>query len=305
MYSLSDTKNVRGLSINRFCRDYLVSPNTADMYMGKNPYILYRHYQAALLLNVLLAIGSYALVGFDLLGLSICFVSSDIVLCLFDRLLLSGKKECSISDVLKQKNYVDKLNKDLDFAYLKTLRSVSGDEPATSIALDWFNSRVQRERQHLKMLEQQALEVKPKEDTKLSKDYEDKMAYITDVCDRLEDLQRVFIYMAGLTESLESLSELLKAKPAALGQVPYKMYVYLDELQKVANQILDIDTDNKEYYKDQLQKVTKLLQEQVEEYISAVKRYDERDIEVSLNVLLSELKACKDGEERVHNENNI
>lgn len=288
------SNSTRKLDIDSFCRYYIIA-GTNEAYVGLYPCLLYKHNIRSIIINFILAVVACYITNLDLFWFVVCFVLTDIVLLFIDYVVFSRRKRCSIKDILKQKQYVDKLKSEYDRGYEITVNNVDTGTTSTQRAFDLFYENIVKENQYLETLENQVLMAEAKSNTKLSKDYEDKQKYIKDVCKRFDILSSDFACAGSLSMSLKKLSEVLETKPAALQQIPYKVYMYLDELQKVANQILGLDSDNRDYYVAKMEDVAKLLDSQINDCIEAVNNFEAKDIEVTLNVLLSELKGLKNG----------
>lgn len=285
------------VDINNFCDKYILDEKATNYYIGKNPFMLYKHYKMSVLLNIVTAIVLLFIVRLNFYKYTLCFIIFDVLLCGLDLLLFSKDKVHKYDDVVKQRNFVKKLEKEYDKDYDRTINNVEGDSYETQIAFEKFYARIVFEKMHLDTLLKHAEEIEVKTSAKTSKDYEDKLEYFNDMYTVIRVLSKDFNFIEPLYVAVGKLVEILKKKPEGVTQISKSVYIYLDELKRVSYQILDLAVVDREQYIEQFKKISNLLTEKIEAYIEHISRMESTNIEVSLSVLLSELQSKEGGEE--------
>lgn len=153
---------------------------------------------------------------------------------------------------------------------------------------------IRRYKEEKKKLDEQleaAVEEKVVNKNKQSKDYSDKLEYFKD----MKALLNVFIskkdmsFLLPIKESISKLLKVLNKKPIGYTMIPNTLYIYLDELSSILNKLVTIDSNKKEVYLQQVEKIAKELSESIDSLNRRIQNFEEEDIEVGLNVLLQEL----------------
>lgn len=284
------------LCIEDFCTSYITTEKNGkdNYYRGKNPLMLYYHYVFSVALNWALAVFLLFYLHIDFVLYCLGFILFDVVMCYLDYKCF--KKDIQReSDPIREQNIVKKLEDSYDYAYELTVNNVDKDTYDTEVAFNYFYDCLLEEKSYLKGLVEKVEQEEAKVNTKLSKDYEDKLDYFTSVYNRIKVLEKDFVCLKQLTSTLQELTELLKEKPEGVVELPKVIYIYLDEVQKVTTQMIGLDEDDKSKYDEQFSMISQLLAEKVDTYIERIRKCEINDIEVSLNVLLSELQANEGG----------
>ena len=100
-----------------------------------------------------------------------------------------------------------------------------------------------------------------------------------------------------MRNSLVLLCEVLDEKPVGYALIRESLYIHLDELQSILLKLSSTDEQTYSVYKDSLIQVIKLLQNNIDDLITRIKKYETDDIEISLNVLLNDLSKSDDKRE--------
>jgi hypothetical protein len=130
-----------------------------------------------------------------------------------------------------------------------------------------------------------------------AKEYNDKAEYFAILKEKLAYFisNHNFTFLKPIADSLDRLVELLNTKPEGYSLVPTTLYIYMDELQRVLNKLVGLQTLQMGAYMEDLMKVSGSLSKNIDRTISRIEKLDTNDIEVSLSVLISELAKEEEG----------
>lgn len=133
-----------------------------------------------------------------------------------------------------------------------------------------------------------------------SKNYEDKMQYFADLLVKVKFYEENGItILTPIHKSIDELVEQLEKKPDGLSFVPNRIYLYLDEIVSIMKKYMELEEERKKVYDEQISQIADILSKDIQSMIERIQNSDEADIDISIAVLMSELKnADKDGEDK-------
>lgn len=289
------------------------------------PYWQNFHKKLNVVLNVVFCLLTLFIFKFNLIAFAISFVVFDMISGFVDNYLFHVRpnikdKEMTIAEF---QNYVEKLSKKVESLkkeaveyenrYCKKCsrynnynrscyRQYTDCKPMREYS--FYKERYEKCKRvldkELKKLEEQTLV----EDKTVSSDYQNKMEYFDTLKKKYSYFakEKEMPYLRPIISSLTQLVKKLKEKPFALQLVPNTLYIYLDELQNVLNKLQTLSEEKKQGYLKDIEKISNALSENISDLNNRIDKFETEDIEVSLNVLLSEL--VKEKEERKE-ENNV
>jgi hypothetical protein len=144
-------------------------------------------------------------------------------------------------------------------------------------------------------------EEKIQKDNRDSKEYLDKIEYLTNLQEKIKYLNKTFKLdeLKDMSKSLKQLINVLTEKPVGLDLVHESFYLYLDEVNSVLQKMSGLDKDARELYISRLSDVVVLLHNEIDNLSARIQKVETNDIEISLNVLLRELSDNKVPDGRV------
>lgn len=261
------------------------------------------HYLINLLINIGVPIYLFCFAKVSLLEIAIAFVLTDIILVFINYIFfyfIPYKKTMRLSLDGVQKR-IDKMSieKDkLEKYLLKSSNRYSDSYRDYSNDITKLNRFISVEQQYLKTEYEKIAKEEIKKDVRVSKDFEDKQEYFQRCGERL----RYYIndykmdVLSPVLQSVMKLKNILKQKPSGMEIVPNTLYIYLDELLNVADSLTRLDDEQKAKYKEDVEKVSLGIRTTIANLIDRINRLETNDIEVSLNVLMQELKKEQNGD---------
>lgn len=253
---------------------------------------------------------------YNILKIAVCFIIFDIICGFIDTLVCHiypyYKQNLSLSQKEKElkkvenkfKYYQEKIddyrnencndchyfNKYIDSSY----NHCSANNPCTlELTFRFYRDKLKELKKEIESekskIEEEQIELVNK--TKNSKDYSDKAEYFKDKRDvlKLYINKKDMPFLIPILKVLNELNRLLEKKPIGYSLIPNTLYIYLDELVNIISKWSTLDKTRKEMYLESIEKVSKALTENIESLKERINNFEEEDIEVGLNVLLSEL----------------
>lgn len=267
------------------------------------------------LLNIVLAIFIYVKYGVNPIIFAIAYITLDIILNIVDNfvsywypqtvLRASFEKRVDSVDSLSKK--VDNLEKKFDKVnnenYDKCERCSDCSETECSFFArreckavsdyKFYKRRLEGEQAKLeedrKTLEEQRVE----KENKPGSEYQSKADYLRDKriflgsCVEKKDMD----FLNPVCKSLSELILILRNKPQGYVMLPHSLMVYLDELTNILSQWSGLSDERREVYREEIDKVSTALGENISHLINKIRTMEEGNIEVSLKVLLNELES--------------
>lgn len=261
--------------------------------------------------------------NWNIVKIGIAFVIFDLVLGFIDNYIINVrpyKQHCELEDITTYQRYVEGLEKKveelrkkkLDFAkencskcsyrywndYGNTYRCERNLQNQCPIfqEFDWYENEL---RYHKRILDKKLEKIETEKvlsNEKVSSDYQDKLVYFKDMKVKFEHLSKKFEGLTPIFKSLKNLISLLEKKPIGITFIPNTVYIYLDELQTISSKLEGLDKEQQDRYSDKFSKVAVALSQNIEDINRRIDNYETEDIEVTLNVLFSELvKDTEDG----------
>ena len=125
-----------------------------------------------------------------------------------------------------------------------------------------------------------------------AKDYSDKAQYFMVIKEKMAFFikNHNFTFLKPIIDSTERLMNLLVKKPEGYDLVPSTIYLYMDELQKIMSKVAGMETLQMGAYMEDLMTVSNALSKIVDRTVSRIEQLDTNDVEISLSVLINELK---------------
>lgn len=265
--------------------------------------------------------------GFNAVILGVSYIFFDIIMGLIDNYICNIKpyndEQRNTSDLIKYQKYVKRLEKDLnkslevakrksiskcrncrsrdysfetisDYEYInRTCEYSLTNENCCVWLRDLFFKR-ELFKKHNHILQNKLQEEENKkvvENNQVSSDYNDKLQYFKDLKQKygIYVKNQKFAYLQPVVVSLKKLIKLIEKKPIGLTFIPNTVYIYLDELQNVISTLNTLDAEKQNRYTEKIEKISKALSDNIEEINRRIDNYEVGDIEVSLDVLYSEL----------------
>ena len=252
------------------------------------------HTTISLILNIIAAIATYFIFGFNIIAFAIAFVITDIVLVnigWFGFHLFPYIETKRLGVVGAQKR-INKLKKQREILFKKEENCMDFNERRALInKIENIEEYISIEQKFIDKENTKSTKQKIKKDNKINKDFDDKIEYFEDYKTKL----KFYIEEKGITElkpvriSVIKLTKTLQGRPIGVSMIPETIYIYLDELQTIAEKLTGLSENYTEKYSENIKRVSLLLQENITELIEKIDRCETNDIEIGLNVLLQEL----------------
>lgn len=270
--------------------------------------VLKKHERINILVNFIVAFFVCWVFDRNILFVGISFIVFDMVLGFIDNIIFNiiPKRHDNMSLEERQK-YVEKLDKKCETLknglkefYKRNCSNCSEfyDDNCVSyhpcvevMDFKFWKNRYKEEKKKLDVQLKSAMEEKVVNENKQSKDYSDKLEYFKD----MKTLLSVFIskkdmvFLLPIKKSISGLLKVLDKKPIGYTMIPNTLYIYLDELSSILNKLVTIDSEKKDVYLKQIEKIAEELSASIESLNKRIQNFEEEDIEVGLNVLLQEL----------------
>lgn len=253
------------------------------------------HTTISLILNIIAAIATYFIFGFNIIAFAIAFVITDIVLVnigWFGFHLFPYIETKRLGVVGAQKR-INKLKKQREILFKKEENCMDFNERRALInKIENIEEYISIEQKFIDKENTKSTKQKIKKDNKINKDFDDKIEYFEDYKTKL----KFYIEEKGITElkpvriSVIKLTKTLQGRPIGVSMIPETIYIYLDELQTIAEKLTGLSENYTEKYSENIKRVSLLLQENITELIEKIDRCETNDIEIGLNVLLQELE---------------
>lgn len=93
--------------------------------------------------------------------------------------------------------------------------------------------------------------------------------------------------------SIEKLLDTVNHKPAGVKLISNNLFVYFNELKYILDKFITLNQENKEKYQENIIEIAKSLTSNIEEICDNIEKFETDDIEVSMKILLQELKDTK------------
>ena len=255
--------------------------------------------------------------SFNIVILAIFYITFDILMGLLDNYLFNirpQKLQIKLLDITERQKYVEKLKRKFEMtekAYLEfkekecancyyaygRSRSCTSDKKCSIIKDYEFHKRKFETENNILNEELKKIEIESLEkDTKISNEYKNKIEYFID----LEKKYSFYLnsknlkILTPIVNSLNELIEMLNKKPAAISLVSNNLYLYLDELQKVLTKLEPLTEEQKSRYYKMISEISSALAKNIQDLSKRIDKIETEDIEVSLNVLYSELVKKED-----------
>ena len=154
-----------------------------------------------------------------------------------------------------------------------------------------LDKAIKSEKKKIKETEKTEKKVLLQKDEKKSSDYENKVLYFETTVEKIDFLKNEYnlTFLTELKTSIENLIDIIKKKDNAILMVNRTTYLYLDELQKILNKVVELDGEKKESYISDIEKISKALAKNINNTISQIEKSDIEDIDVGISVLMQEL----------------
>ena len=270
------------------------------------------------MLNVIAPIIALIILDFDIftsykiVWLAIIYIAFDILMIMLDNFLFNiypYKQSIKLQDITRRQEYVQQLQIKFEkiqkeflafrqrecsncYNYLsRSKRCDSQNKCSIWKDYEFYQKKLDKEKKILEAefekIEQSSIET----NNKISNEYNDKLEYF-------KDLEKKYSFYANSKElhvllpvvkSLKELLEILNKKPNVIVLIPSNIYLYLDELQKVIIKLDLLNEEQKSRYYTMISEITKALAKNIEALNERIDKSETEDIEISLNVLYSEL----------------
>ena len=297
--------------------DKVYSPKTVEKHKKINKYL-----NIVFCLFVLFLCNFKVFENWNIVKIGVAFIIFDIVLTFVDNYLVNAKpykQNAKFEDITKYQKYVaevekkvaelkvqkDKFEKEncakCSYRNFYYSRNAYGCEKSLAYQCDIFKEYdwyLKELEYHKKILNEKLEQIKTEQvlgNEKVSSDYQDKMAYFKDMKIKFEHLGEIFEGLNPISKSLNKLINLLETKPIGLTFVPNTVYIYLDELQTISAKLEGLDKEQQDRYMDKFSKIAEALALNIDDISRRIDNYETEDIEVSLNVLFSELVKDTEG----------
>lgn len=108
-----------------------------------------------------------------------------------------------------------------------------------------------------------------------------------------------YICLIPLKNSLNKLIKVVNEKPASVQLLENKIFIYLNELQNLIIKYEQLTDKNKVNYAEKINYITSYITAYVDEFEERIDKSNMRDIDIGINVLLSELNQYKQKAEEI------
>lgn len=270
------------------------------------------------ILNVIAPIVALVILDFDIftsykiIWLAIIYIVFDIFMIMLDNFLFNiypYKQSIKLQDITKRQEYVQRLQIKFEkiqkeflsfrqrecsncYHYLsRSKRCDSQNKCSIWKDYEFYQKKLDKEKKILEAefekIEQASIET----NNKISNEYDNKLEYF-------KDLEKKYSFYAAskeldillpIVKSLNELLEILNKKPNVIVLIPNNIYLYLDELQKVIIKLDSLNEEQKSRYYTMISEISKALGKNIEDLNRRIDKTETEDIEISLNVLYSEL----------------
>lgn len=270
------------------------------------------------ILNVIAPILALVILDFDIftsykiIWLAIIYIVFDIFMIMLDNFLFNiypYKQSIKLQDITKRQEYVQRLQIKFEkiqkeflsfrqrecsncYHYLsRSKRCDSQNKCSIWKDYEFYQKKLDKEKKILEAefekIEQASIET----NNKISNEYDNKLEYF-------KDLEKKYSFYAAskeldillpIVKSLNELLEILNKKPNVIVLIPNNIYLYLDELQKVIIKLGSLNEEQKSRYYTMISEISKALGKNIEDLNRRIDKTETEDIEISLNVLYSEL----------------
>lgn len=128
-------------------------------------------------------------------------------------------------------------------------------------------------------------------DTRKSEDFTDKLDYIRSLRAKIEVYVKKndFRFLKSVLKSLTELIKILEKKPIGVSLVPNTVYIYLDELVLILNQLTELESENREEYIEKVDKISTALSDNIQQLTKRITESEENSIDISIKTLMKEL----------------
>lgn len=284
----------------------------ADWVEDNCRYVEKKHYELwNNVINSFVASFSAVFTRFNLVYFVIAFILCDILLTFVDAYLFYFRpKRISEYGIEELEKYVKKLEvkynkyaKEYDEKRKKTCekckyfsnyeRLCQGSVNECSLHTNYMKYKrlYSEEKSRLdKMVEEKKKEIAVSDNRK-SILYTDKLEYFKTLKIKID----VFLndknmkFLKSLSTEIKNLLDILEKKPFGVSMISGTLYIYLDELINVLNSLKELDSENKEDYLKQIEKITKALQEEIFSVSKRISESEEHSIDISIRTLMKEL----------------
>lgn len=277
-------------------------------------------------LNVISTLITLAIFGFNLIALSISFVIADILLLCINHFvfIVLPQRLAKTADIDIVKKRITRASNEIaktkdrirrfkssnchDYPCLgqmphcyKCYKPLKQDidklQRFVQIETAWIENETVR---LAKQVEQQK-QVKAQEVNPKTKDHTNKKDHLLNATNNLKIYRDNYHvkFTDNVIKSLDALITTLDKKQIGYELVSGSMYAYLDELVNILGKWIDLDTDQKARYEKDIVKITKSLNENINNLIEKIDRIQTEGIEVGIAVLLKELVGQDGGEDDV------
>ena len=145
---------------------------------------------------------------------------------------------------------------------------------------------------------EQIKRVEIENDKRKSNDYTDKLDFLQSAYERIVffDEKYDIVSMKNVTKSLKNLIFILQEKPIGFQLMRVTIFTYIDELLSILDKWQILDKKSKEIYISDIEKISEELGENIRSLSDRISKMEVQDIDVSISVLLSELKSQNEKE---------
>lgn len=124
-----------------------------------------------------------------------------------------------------------------------------------------------------------------------SQNYENKMQYFEDIKTKVSYYEEHGItILKPIQTAVAQLVDVLTKKPDGLSFVPSRTYLYLDELMSIMGKYMGLEEDRKDVYEQQILQIADILSKDINSMVDRIQNSEETDIDISIAVLMNELK---------------
>lgn len=262
-------------------------------------------------INILVSLLCCFLTGFNILFFALTFILCDIALTLVDTYLFSvTPNRIANYNIEEMQEYVKKLEKKYN-KYSSDFKNKSKDicrkcnlyhsydntcwggtdECMTYTMYAKYKSLYTNAKDRLdKMVEEKKKEIALKDDRK-SVVYTNKIEYFQNLKIKIDVFmkEKDMKFLKTLSVELKELLGILEKKPYGASMISNSMYVYLDELVNVLNELSTLDSENKDEYLAKVEKITLALKNEIADVSRRISDSDEHSIDISIRTLMREL----------------
>lgn len=241
-----------------------------------------------------------------LLILGIAFVITDVILCTIDNLIfvifpykrttnMSLSKAQKRLDIVKAKN--EELNQKLKQHYEKCddcwTRNCSRCDLHENERWDKrvLSDFIKDEEKYINKELEKIQEEEIKADTKKSKDYTDKLVYLTAIGEKLKYFKKSYdmVFLKSVVDSVSTLKTILEKKPIGHSLISSKLYIHLDELINILTGWEGLSDAQKDIYMESIKSLSEKFTENINHLVKRIEKLETENIEVSISVLMKEL----------------